>query len=132
MKPEQLAEELHGVGLDAYVNFDYMGKSAGLWNRFRLDLATALLEVLDIKYKSNSRFKKPAIQEIKEYCLERNNSINPEQFFDFYECKGWMVGKNKMRDWRAAVRTWERNSGLQKKQSKLENKLNEIDKMYAK
>lgn len=52
LTPEQLADELHNVGLDAYVNFDYMGKSAALWNKFRLDLATSLLEKMDIKYKS--------------------------------------------------------------------------------
>jgi len=52
--------------------------------------------------------KKPSVQEIKDYCLERNNGIDAEQFFDFYESKGWLVGKNKMKNWQAAVRTWEK------------------------
>ena len=52
--------------------------------------------------------KKPSVQEIKDYCLERNNGIDAEQFFDFYESKNWFVGKNKMKNWRAAVRTWEK------------------------
>ena len=52
--------------------------------------------------------KKPSVQEIRDYCLERNNGIDAEQFFDFYESKGWLVGKNKMKCWRAAVRTWEK------------------------
>ena len=52
--------------------------------------------------------KKPSIEEIKDYCLERNNGIDAEQFFDFYESKGWLVGKNKMKNWQAAVRTWEK------------------------
>lgn len=52
--------------------------------------------------------KKPSIEEIKQYCLERNNGIDAEQFFDFYESKGWLVGKNKMKNWQAAVRTWEK------------------------
>lgn len=54
------------------------------------------------------RFVKPTIQEVKAYCIERGNEVEPERFIDFYESKGWMVGKNKMKDWRAAVRSWER------------------------
>jgi hypothetical protein len=57
------------------------------------------------------RFTPPAISEIRDYCNERSNNINAEQFHDFYSAKGWMVGKNKMKDWRAAVRTWERRDG---------------------
>lgn len=52
---------------------------------------------------------KPKIEEIKSYCLERNNSINPIQFFDYYESKGWLIGKNPMKDWKACIRTWEQN-----------------------
>ncbi len=58
----------------------------------------------------NKRWKKPSIDEIKEYCKERKNNINAEQFFDFYESKNWYVGKNKMKDWKACVRTWEQRS----------------------
>lgn len=54
-------------------------------------------------------FVKPTVEEVKAYCEERKNGINPNDFVDFYESKGWMVGKNKMVDWRATVRTWERN-----------------------
>jgi len=59
---------------------------------------------------NNGKFIKPTIQEITTYCQERNNAIDANQFFDFYESKGWMVGKNKMKDWKAAIRTWERNN----------------------
>lgn len=55
------------------------------------------------------RFKKPTVEEIAEYCKERRNGINPNYFYDFYESKGWKVGKNAMKDWKACVRTWERN-----------------------
>ena len=55
------------------------------------------------------RFKKPTLEEVKEYCEERNNGIDAETFINFYESKGWMVGKNKMKDWKACIRTWERN-----------------------
>lgn len=53
-------------------------------------------------------FKKPTVNDIKEYCLERNNGIDSETFFDFYESKNWLIGKNKMKDWKACVRTWEK------------------------
>lgn len=57
---------------------------------------------------SNSRFKKPTLEEIAAYCTERKNSVDPQAFFDFYESKGWRVGNQSMKDWRASVRTWER------------------------
>lgn len=62
------------------------------------------------------RFQKPTMEEVEAYCKERNNKVNPERFYDFYESKGWYVGKNKMKDWRACVRTWEMEES-QKKQS---------------
>lgn len=55
-------------------------------------------------------FLKPKVDEIHAYCSERKNSIDPQRFYDFYESKNWMVGKNKMCDWRAAVRNWERRA----------------------
>ena len=58
---------------------------------------------------NRKRFSPPAIDEIKNYCSERNNSVDSSRFYDFYESKGWMVGKNTMRDWKAAVRNWERS-----------------------
>ena len=58
--------------------------------------------------KERKIFKKPTVDEIQDYCNERNNGINAEAFYDFYESKDWMVGKNKMKDWKACVRTWEK------------------------
>lgn len=54
-------------------------------------------------------FRPPTFEEVSAYCQERNNGIDPEQFIDFYQSKGWLVGKTKMKDWKACVRTWERN-----------------------
>jgi len=51
----------------------------------------------------------PDIEEVKNYCQQRNKGIDPQRWFDHYEAKGWMIGKNKMKDWKAAVRTWENN-----------------------
>lgn len=52
-------------------------------------------------------FSPPSLQEVQEYCKERGNNIDAESFIDFYESKGWMVGSSKMKNWKAAVRTWE-------------------------
>lgn len=59
---------------------------------------------------SVKRFVKPKAEEIEAYCKERNNSVDAQQFFDYYESKGWKVGKSPMKDWKSAVRTWERNN----------------------
>lgn len=58
----------------------------------------------------NKNFIIPSLEEIKSYCFERNNNVDANRFYDYYSSKGWMVGKNKMKDWKAAVRTWERNN----------------------
>lgn len=57
------------------------------------------------------RFIPPTVDEVAAYCQERGNGLDPEAFVDFYASKGWMVGKNPMKDWKAAVRTWERSEG---------------------
>lgn len=56
------------------------------------------------------KFQKPTISEIEQYCFERSNGIDPEKFFNYYESNGWMVGKNKMKNWKAAVHTWEKSN----------------------
>lgn len=58
---------------------------------------------------SKKKFVPPTVETVREYCEERNNGIDAQSFIDFYESKGWMIGKNKMKDWKAAVRTWERS-----------------------
>lgn len=64
------------------------------------------------KSKRQSKSKNnipPSLEEVTAYCSERHNNVDPNRFIDFYESKGWMVGKSKMKDWKACVRTWERN-----------------------
>ena len=65
----------------------------------------------------NNKFKKPTLEEVKQYCLERNNGIDAQYFIDFYESKNWMIGKNKMKNWKACVRTWEKNKAKNKSES---------------
>tara|TARA_R100001443_G_scaffold947_2_gene3656 strand:- start:879 stop:1499 length:621 start_codon:yes stop_codon:yes gene_type:complete len=72
--------------------------------------------------------KKPSINEIKDYCLERNNDIDAEQFYDFYESKNWYVGKNKMKNWRACMRTWEKRQVKTKPTSKIDQQLDSYQK----
>ena len=60
------------------------------------------------------RFQPPTLDEVREYCRERGNRVDPQRWFDFYVSNGWRVGKNPMKDWKAAVRTWERNGIAQK------------------
>ena len=68
------------------------------------------------KKEPKKQFKIPTIKEIEEYCNERKNNVNSNKFFNFYESKGWLVGKNKMKNWKAAVRTWENNNNNTKEE----------------
>lgn len=63
--------------------------------------------------KSNTRFVPPTLEEVFQYCLERQNGINPQHFIDYYEARGWVLSNGKkVRDWRACIRTWERNEAV--------------------
>jgi hypothetical protein len=66
-------------------------------------------DVVSDKAGKSTKFIPPTVEEVRAYCRERNNTVDAETFVDFYIGKGWMVGKNKMKDWKAAVRTWEKN-----------------------
>ena len=82
---------------------------------------------------TNKLFKKPSVNDVELYCIERDNKIDVISFVNFYESKGWMVGKNKMKDWRACVRTWEmraknKKTYAPKSMSKLDAQINEWQK----
>ena len=86
-------------------------------------------------YSNNKRrFKKPTIEEISNYCIERKNNIDAETFYDFYESKDWKIGKNKMKAWKACVRTWEKRNtnkpqGISKIHQHLQKNLNVKEKL---
>lgn len=63
---------------------------------------------IDKGNRERSAFRPPDVSEVRSYCQERKNKVDPERFVDFYTSKGWLVGKTKMKDWRAAVRNWEK------------------------
>ena len=69
---------------------------------------------LEKEYKNKNENKKyfvaPTLEEVQAYCEERNNNVDAQRFIDYYTSNGWKVGKNSMKDWKAAVRTWERNN----------------------
>jgi hypothetical protein len=81
--------------------------------------------------KASSKFKKPTVFEVHEYCYERKNTVDYMKFIDYYESNGWRVGKNPMKDWKAAIRTWESNhNGTHKdtrsRAKRVSDKLDEI------
>jgi hypothetical protein len=73
-------------------------------------------DIVKVKAKVK-RFVKPTIEEVADYCNERNNDVDAEKFYDYYSSNGWKVGKNAMKDWKASVRTWEKNTTQQQKVS---------------
>ena len=75
----------------------------------------------------NKYFKRPKDIEVKIYCIERQNNVDYEAFCNFYDSKNWMVGKHKMKDWKAAVRTWEKRSYKKSTMSKLDAQISQYE-----
>ena len=73
------------------------------------NILSDVLKENDEKEISVSRFRRPTVDEVAAYCAERKNGIDAQQFIDHYDANGWKVGKTPMKDWKAAVRTWEGN-----------------------
>ena len=70
------------------------------------------------KEKGNGRFAPPSLDDVFGYCRERKNGIDADRFVDFYTSRGWMMGKTKMKDWKAAIRTWEKSNNKPKEPSR--------------
>ncbi|RHJ78086.1 Lin1244/Lin1753 domain-containing protein [Parabacteroides sp. AM08-6] len=91
-------------------------------------------KIKESKYKKESIKKKakafnpPELFEVEEYCKQRNNNVDASRWWNFYQSKGWMVGKNKMKDWKAAVITWEKED----KEKQHNNQSHESSKQYTK
>lgn len=84
---------------------------------------TPLISPLGEKPKQTKKFVKPNLDEVIAYCQERGNKVDANRWLSYYEANGWRVGKNPMKDWRAAVRTWERDA---KGESRDKNGIREI------
>ena len=96
------------------------------------------ININSLSIKGSSHFQKPSLDDIRAYCISRGNNVDPEQFLNFYESKGWMVGKTPMRDWRAAIRTWEQRQKetpqrkrSTRQESVLEHNLKVMDQMFG-
>lgn len=79
--------------------------------------------------KKTVRFAPPSIEDVKAYCQQRGNSVDPERFINHYTSNGWMVGKNKMKDWKAAVGTWEKSSFKKQADKKKPSAMDVLDEM---
>ena len=94
-------------------------------------------EYINTLSNKGGRFQKPSLEDVREYCSSRSNHVDPEQFFNFYESKGWLVGKTPMKDWKAAIRTWEKREKeipqrkREKKESVFEHNLKVVDAMFG-
>ena len=110
------------------VHYTYKEGTKEILHRYIRILKGGIQENLNTPYKKTSKsnttsintnttysntkgiFVKPLIFDIKKYCLERKNNVDCETFYDFYESKNWFIGKNKMKDWKACIRTWEKRN----------------------
>ena len=104
---------------------DSQNDSQATVKRQSSDSLTSAIEEKKEVYKESitkvipkKNFVPPTVDEVQKYCRERNNNIDAQNFVDFYESKGWMIGKNKMKDWKAAVRNWERKEQNESKTKK--------------
>lgn len=108
-KPTKYQEELGQLTTDE--NGGYRMDTNCIQVGYEMDTQVKLSkDKLSKDKKKSSHFVPPTVDEVRTYCEERHNFVDAQNFVDFYEMKGWMVGKSKMRDWKAAVRTWEKNS----------------------
>ena len=91
-----------------------------------LEIELEIEKEIDSSAKSTTtkrkRFEKPTLSQITQYCIERNNNVNAEQFYDYYESNGWKVGRNSMKDWKATLRNWNRNNFNEKSKSSSKTK----------
>lgn len=135
-------EDLHnGVKFCSYkVNKNWYGISKNDMGGIS-EIDTNNKEDININTLSNKgghRFQKPSLEDVRAYCISRSNKVDPEQFYNFYESKGWMVGKSPMKDWRASVRTWEKREKEvaprkreNRKESVFEHNLRVMDQMFG-
>lgn len=108
------------VNYDLYQSNDTQSVSQTTSERQSNDIQTTTIEEgkKERRKENNNtvRFIPPDVDMVREYCIERNNSVDAQSFVDFYSSKGWMIGKNKMKDWKAAVRTWEKGRSQTRKE----------------
>lgn len=111
-KPTKYQEEMNQLTTDD--NGGYRMDTNCIQNGYKVDTQVRLGEVSTGKDKEKGkakRFTPPTLEEVKSYCLERNNNVDAEKFVDYYTANGWVQGKGKpVKDWKACIRTWEKNT----------------------
>ena len=119
MKPTTYIEEKETLTLDGKKAYTEKVDTDWIQNGYKMDTQVSIdkdrLELEKNSKEENAvgalspqkRFQKPTLEEISSYCSERKNNINAQQFYNFYESKGWKVGSQPMKDWKACIRTWE-------------------------
>ena len=99
------------ITIENYTFYNNKPSTKPTTNRQQIDITN------NINNNNIGRFTPPTVKEVAAYCKERGNNISPEAFIDYYSSKGWMVGRNKMKDWKAAVRNWERRQKAEEPQA---------------
>jgi len=96
------------------------------------------IDINSLYIKGSSRFQKPTLEDIRQYCQEKELNVDAEQFYNFYESKGWVVGKSPMKNWRAAVCTWSKREKeipqrkrATRQESVFEHNLKVMDQMFG-
>ena len=137
--PTAFQEELKQLGLKENGSYTMLGNQlATNWQPNGNQTATQVRLDKNSIDKSNKeedtqrkRFVKPTLEEVRDYCNERHNIVNPEHFMDYYESNGWRVGKNPMKDWKATMRSWESREKKETRVPNFENRSGEgISKSY--
>ena len=109
-KPTNFLEELHLLGIKE--NGAYTLGCQTVAERLpqnSIDKISTDKNSIDNAEEPQKRFTKPTLEEVQTYCQERNNNVDAEKWYNHYEAVGWKVGRSPMKDWKASVRTWERN-----------------------
>ena len=117
-------ENTGSEGASAQRNRDYRARKASLCDASVTlplrerdgEIEKEIEKDIEIEREKKKRFAPPTLEEVTAYCKERGNGVDPQHFFDYYTANGWKVGKNPMKDWKAAVRSWENNGFGGKKQ----------------
>ena len=112
-KPTIYQDEYKQLGLDENNVYTMDTKCIHSIDKNSIDKNSIDKNSISAKQMLSQRFTPPTLEEVKSYCLERNNKVDAQRFIDFYESKGWMIGKSKMKDWKACVRTWEKEDNKQ-------------------
>ena len=107
---------------------NYPESNKSFYNKSSLDNKGDNPPALPQVSKKSKRFVKPTLDDVQAYCRERQNNVDPESFVDFYESKGWKVGNQSMKDWKAAVRTWERRDNNRPRYKTRDERLRENDR----